>query len=215
MKGLRGLWGRMIPAVAFLVLFVGAVTAQAGFVSGTVTNNTVRTGRVFVSLENASGGNGGFGVSIPNPSADTPFTIRGVPNGTYTLKAFVDGSGTGRLHANDPTWSSPGNITISNDNYVDGPNSTIEFSTLPNVPPLAPSGTTPVKVLPGDNGAFVSWDEPRDGINGPRSPIPTRSTIPPPVQHPLPPMMASLRSPLRTRHLPSYPIPTGRPSMSR
>jgi hypothetical protein len=163
MKGLRGLWSRMIPAVAFLVLFVGVVPAQAGSVSGTVTNNTARTGRVFVSLENAFGGNGGFGVSIPNPSADTPFTIRGVPNGTYTLKAFVDGSDIGRLHANDPTWSSPGNITINNDNYTVGPNSTVTFTSATNVPPQAPSGTTPVNIIPGNNGAFIGWDEPKDG----------------------------------------------------
>src|SRR6185369_10330424 len=104
-SGLAGWMGRLMLAACMVASMSGMVAAAT--ISGTVTNNTSRTGRVFMYLQYQGGGDTGLGVSVPAPAPNTPFAIRGVPNGSYTLKAFVDGSGTGRLHANDPTWNSP------------------------------------------------------------------------------------------------------------
>lgn len=134
----KGFWRRgcLMQLVAFWVLFVGVVSAQAWDISGTVTNyDATRTGRVYLYLQQQFGGDTGLGVSIPAPASNTPFTIRGVPNGDYILKAFVDGSGTGRLHANDPTWGS-GTITIYNAPYTLTSNTTVMFATHSPVAPL-------------------------------------------------------------------------------
>lgn len=148
-----------MSVVAFLVMLASAVTAEAGTISGTISNTSGRTGRVYMYLQQQFGGDTGIGVSIAPTDPGWPnFTIRGVPNGGYYLKAFVDGSGTGRLHANDPTWSSSGTIDINNSSYS-GPNSAVSFNSHPNVP-VQPSGGA--MILPGNNGAFVGWDGPRD-----------------------------------------------------
>jgi uncharacterized protein (DUF2141 family) len=155
--GRRGWLIQLVAAIGLVVVMSSVATAAT--VSGTVTNYTNRTGRVFMYLQQQYGGDTGIGVSVPTPAPNTPFTIRGVPNGSYILNAFVDGSGTGRLHANDPTWSSPGTIDINNNNYS-GTNSTVTFEFLPNVPVQKPAGA---QIFPGDNGAFVGWDRPEDG----------------------------------------------------
>lgn len=151
-----GRWRWMIQLAALLVLIVGTVTAEAGSISGTVNNTSDRTGRVFISLQQQYGGDSGFGVSIA--PTETTYAIRGVPNGTYTLKAFVDGSSTGRLHSNDPTWGPSGDITINNDSYT-GTNSNVTFTPLSMVAPVTPLG---VMIIPGDNGAFVGWQTLQD-----------------------------------------------------
>ena len=148
-------WGWLLQLLVLLTLVGGAVTAEAGTISGTVSNTSGRTGRVFLYLQQSFGGDTGIGVSIPAPAPNTPFTIRGVPDGTYTLNAFVDGSGTGRLHANDPIWGPSGTITINNNNSA---NSVVNFITHQTVAPLAPPRAM---ILPGDNGAFVGWDGPQ------------------------------------------------------
>ncbi|MBT0654243.1 beta strand repeat-containing protein [Geomobilimonas luticola] len=161
MKGLRGFWSRIIPVVTFLVLLVGVASAHAWNISGTISNTSGRTGRVYLYLQQQYGGDTGLGLSIGSTAPTWPnFQIRGVPSGSYILKAFVDGSGTGVPHPNDPTWTSPGTITISNGDYTLNSTTTVTFTSRPNVAPVAPAGAM---ILPGANGAFVGWDEPRDG----------------------------------------------------
>ena len=149
--------------MAQLLLCICLVTVMSGVASaytiyGTVTNNTARTGRVYLALQQY-GSDTGLGVSIPSPAPNTPFTIRGIPNGSYTLKAFVDGSGTGLLHANDPTWTSSGTININNFDHTVDPTTTVVFNSLPILTLLQPAGA---KIIPGDNGAFVGWGTPTD-----------------------------------------------------
>lgn len=153
--------GWLMQLVAFLVLFVGVASAHAWNINGTVTNSVAatRSGRVYLYLQQQYGGDTGLGLSIQAPTPGTPFQIRGVPNGTYTLNAFVDGSGTGRIHPADPTWNSPGAITISGSDHTLDSTTTVNFTTAPSVSPVAPSKA---QILPGDNGAFVGWNEPTD-----------------------------------------------------
>ncbi|MDA8429236.1 MAG: Ig-like domain repeat protein [Geobacteraceae bacterium] len=148
--------GRLLLVVCLMVS--SAAAAHAWIINGTVTNNTARSGRVYMSLQQ-NGGDTGLGLSIPAPTPGTAFQIHGVPNGTYTLKAFVDGSSTGRLHPADPTWSSPGAITISGSDHTLDSNTTVNFSPAPNVSPVAPLGA---QIIPGDNGAFVGWQTLQD-----------------------------------------------------
>ncbi|HJV33801.1 Ig-like domain repeat protein, partial [Geomonas sp.] len=155
----RGLWWRVMQWALFLVLTLGAVTAHAYNISGTVSNTSGRTGRVYLSLQQ-NGFNTGLGVSIAPSDPGWPnFTIRGVANGSYSINAFVDGSGTGSIHPNDPTWNSPGSIAITNGDYAVGPNSTVSFTSHPTVLPVTPGGAM---MMPGDNGTFIGWDEPKD-----------------------------------------------------
>lgn len=159
----RGFWRRgwLTQVMAFVILLAGVVSAEAGTIYGTISNTSGRTGRVYLSLQKY-GGDTGLGVSIAPTDTGWPnYAIRGVPNGSYTIKAFVDGSGTGILHANDPTWNSPGAINIYDGDHPVDTNSTVLFTTRPNVAPVKPPF---VGIIPGDNGAFVGWDTPE--LNG-------------------------------------------------
>ena len=75
-------------------------------VTGTIhngTNNSTKRVYVFVNWSGQSNSTG-FGTSIASIPAggSTAFTIRGVPNGTYKVAAFMDLSDTGSLHLYDP-----------------------------------------------------------------------------------------------------------------
>ena len=154
MKGLRGLWGRMIPLVAFLVLFVGVVSAHAWTVSGTVTNNSGSTGRVYVVLvdQNNTGNDPVYGTSVGPlaASGSAPFSIKGVSGGTFAPAAFLDRTGTGMHHANDPAnMISP--VTVSGSDVAAG---TITLSDMPSVAPTTAFSSN-VSILPGTGGAVL------------------------------------------------------------
>ncbi|RII26598.1 MAG: hypothetical protein CXR31_09270 [Geobacter sp.] len=163
MKGLRSLVVRMIPVVAFLVLIVGVVASYAATISGTVTNSSSSTGRVYVVVmdPNNSGNDPVYGVSL-DPSVSTAFSIKGVPDGTYNLAAFLDRTGTGVFHANDPA-NMISNVTVSGDVNT----GTI---TLSDMPPVAPSSTfkdgNHVNLLPGTRGAVLLINHETDPSTG-------------------------------------------------
>ncbi|GFE59357.1 carboxypeptidase regulatory-like domain-containing protein [Geobacter sp. AOG1] len=160
MKRWRGLWGRMIPAVAFLVLFVGVVSANAYTVSGTVTNSSGKTGsRVYIGLNGQYGGNATYGVSIPAPAPGTSagYTIRGVPAGSYVANAFLDlrGNTSATHHANDPVGSN-NTIVITG---ADAVNADITLN-LPSAGYPAPLAPALNGVIPGPGAALVNWNTP-------------------------------------------------------
>ncbi len=81
-------------------------------VSGTVAYTGVKTGRIYLALNNNTcGGGGTVGTSI---SSRGSFSIAGVPPGTYTLSAFMETLGTGAQNLADPSGSST--VTVSSSN---------------------------------------------------------------------------------------------------
>lgn len=82
-------------------------------VSGTVAYSGSSSGRIFVTL---SGGNCGGGSGLPGTSIASPgtYTIRGVPQGTYTVSAGMDTLGTGHPNAVDPNGQVNATVNFSN-----------------------------------------------------------------------------------------------------
>jgi hypothetical protein len=133
-----------------------AVTSYS--ISGTISYDG--GGRVDVGLKNADGSATGHGTSITSPG---PFTIRGVPPGTYyKLTAELDTRVSGTLNADNPSGEIL-TITVTNANLT-GQDITL---TWPDpVTPVTPTGLT---VNPGDGVALILWNHMRannKNING-------------------------------------------------
>lgn len=88
--------------VTLLVMLV-ANSAWAASISGTVTNSTGKSGRIYLTVHTPDGGSTGLGTSI---AAAGSFSISGVPSGPHQVWAFVDTQGTAIQHANDPRGQS-------------------------------------------------------------------------------------------------------------
>ena len=108
----------VLSVMAALFWLVTATTADAvvvnATITGTVTNNSGKSGRVYLALKgNAGAWDTNIGVSVqPNGTNATTFTITGVPAGTYSLDAYLDITGTGMRHANDP-YASIASVVVS------------------------------------------------------------------------------------------------------
>jgi hypothetical protein len=147
----------------FCTLMLAAGVALAATVSGTVTNNTATTGsRVYLRLVSQYGGDTGLGVSIPTPGANASasYAIRGVPDGNYEVKAFLDGRGNGTpsktsatRHSNDPFGSAQVSVQ-GGDASVN-----IMLNAVSPPPPLSPPH---LEVIAGSNGALINWNTPKD-----------------------------------------------------
>jgi hypothetical protein len=137
-----------------LLLIVGLVMVMAGFASAwdiSATSIAVpsgKHGRMYFTVTDQFN-NTVAGGSLPEGA--TSGTIRGVPSGSYVLKAFVDTTGTGFQHANDPAFSNP--ITVTGN--VDGP---AVFTSPAPVSTAAPDPTQGnFNVNPIDSGTFVNF----------------------------------------------------------
>lgn len=137
------IFGRMLLLLTLVFILLGATSALAYNISGTVVNNTGKSGRIYIT---ALQGDQGPGVSI---SAAGAFTITGVPAGGYTLQAFVDTQGNGVRHANDPA----GSLSVS----VSGSDVTGQTITV-NSPSAVAAVAPQVIVYRGNGGNFVMWN---------------------------------------------------------
>jgi len=155
-------------AVALLQLSVLAGTALAYDISGTVEYTGTKTGRIFITIPQTQNGTLGTSVVFDGSETSVPYTIRGVPNGYYTIKAFLDPTGKGVLHASDPTGS-------ANDIQVTStkPDVAILISD-PDSPPT-PDEALPanVGVLHGSGADMVIWQVFPDNQGG--APVPADS----------------------------------------
>jgi hypothetical protein len=158
---------RLLWVVGGLCLFL-QLTAGGAFaytVSGTIQNPTGNsTSRVYVVVMTPdSPSSAGFGTSIDNIPAggSKSFTIRGVPQGTYRVAAFMDVNNTGSLHINDPAKRTAP-FTMSG-------NWSIGTLLLQTQSPIAPTAVGEVNVVTTSNGAMVVWNAPKSpyGTNGP------------------------------------------------
>jgi hypothetical protein len=133
-------------------------------VSGTVNYSGTNGGWVYLELipnNGCSGCSQNLGTAIDG-TAGGPFaspkayTIHGVPAGTYTLKAYMDGIGYGLENASDPTGSlSNLNVTssgLSNQNFTLADPATVTLGTA--TPTWDPSNGSGVF----SGGAVVSFD---------------------------------------------------------
>ncbi|GFO67713.1 hypothetical protein GMLC_12920 [Geomonas limicola] len=150
-----------LALVVVSVVLATAGWAQAWSLKGfPVTNNTGKTGRMYLSVQDQWGnpvaGRSGFGAY--SSAASTP-ALRGIPAGTgYTTRAFIDTRGTGFQHANDPSFTF-GPYALSGDQVQP-----ITFSQPTPVPAQAPGRP---KITPLNGAAIVEFDAPRTPDNLP------------------------------------------------
>ena len=131
--------------------------AAVGYtVSGTVsytTGGAPQTGQTYLVLNsNNCGGNGGPGTSITNATLTSggAFTIRGVPPGSYTLKAWMDPIGMGLQNAIDPTGNS--SVTVLNANI------TSAAVTMTNPVYTTPSSNPSINgIIPNPQGMLIEY----------------------------------------------------------
>ncbi|UFS71487.1 fibronectin type III domain-containing protein [Geomonas sp. RF6] len=148
MRVSRSLWGMF--AVMLGVVFVMAANAMAYDISGTVTNGTGKSGRIYLRVKYPDGGATGLGVSIAAPG---PYTIRGVPSGTYNVEAFMDTQlpEGGIRHVSDPGGYSA-QVSVSGANASGADITLKDASPPPLVAPLS------AQAVAGDGLAFVMWE---------------------------------------------------------
>ncbi|SJZ88753.1 hypothetical protein SAMN02745119_01911 [Trichlorobacter thiogenes] len=138
-----------------LIILMGLTSlCQAASISGTVSNLTGKTGRIYIKATPTDwGGDWSYGISIP---AAGSYTISGLPdsfNGgyspaTYTLSAFVDTQGNGAQHANDPTVTLGSPVTIGS--------STANLTLATPTPAVAPQANE-IIAYQGNGGNTVLW----------------------------------------------------------
>ena len=145
-----------------LIILLGLTSiCQAASISGTVTNNTGKTGRIYIKATPTDwGGDWSYGISIP--AGQSSYTISSLPEtldgqnpATYTLSAFVDVQGKGVQHANDPAVTLGSPVTIG--------------STSANLTLALPSYSAPqaneIIAYQGNGGNTVIW-RPSEADNG-------------------------------------------------
>lgn len=134
-----------ISATAFANLTL-TVAGGSSDISGTVTYSGSKTGRIYITVKSNNGMT--FGTSISGPS---PYTIRGVPSGNYTVNAFMDALNLGTQVLSAPA----GSVNASNP----GAAATI---TLSDPVASAPGQPTAVGASPGDGAVLIGWDGARN-----------------------------------------------------
>ncbi len=156
-----------IPAGSTAAVTVPAMSASPVYASysitGTVAYAGIATGPVYVLVYNTSFTCGGGGCSSNGgtlarlTAGSGQYTIRGLQNGSYSVRAFMDTLGTGQPNsAADPSGSSAP-IGINSSNITTGANITLADPTVttPSVPSIA-------VLVPGNGSAFAFYNASTD-----------------------------------------------------
>ena len=157
----RGLFGlKSLRAVLILlgVVLLWAGPALAYSISGTITNNTGNTGRVYLKVMWEGGGETLYGTSI-DLAATSSFTIQGLDmDGSFVVGAFLDEAGIGVPYTNSALGqSSPVNVAGG---VVSGPaDVTIAY---PLSTPTA--SLQSLDIIPGDGMLLVFVKPDRDSM---------------------------------------------------
>ena len=126
-------------------------TASLGYkVSGTVSYTGAQAGQIYLSLLNKNCGGNPLGTSI---SAPGPFTIEGVPPGTYTLSAGIDSLGFGYPNDVDAAGAAASDVTITD---TDATGTSITLAD-PNQSALPVAGPVINAITPNAGGAVVNF----------------------------------------------------------
>lgn len=142
--------------VTLLILVMLGSSAWAASISGTVTNGTGKSGRIWLTAVSQYGGDNNLGVSISSAGA---FTINGVQSGQqYTVRAFLDTQANGVRHSGDPAGSSA-QVTATSGNVSVG---SIAVTTPDPVDAQAPE----ILVYRGTGGNLVFWMDGPETVDG-------------------------------------------------
>jgi len=155
MKICRSFLLLLLVVTAVLALSSAAVAAD---ISGTVTYYGEKTGRIFITLESQYNSSQAYGTSIVSSGT---FTIRGVPEGGYTLIVRLDAVGNRERHPADPIYIDSSIYVPAND--VSGVNLYLDDPS-----PAAPQPPATLDTIPGDSSNFLMWEPQRDqnGVHG-------------------------------------------------
>ena len=124
-------------------------SAAIGYtVTGTVHYSGTKTGRIYIELYSNNCGGSPLGTSIASKG---PFTIRGVPPGSYTLNAWMDTEKNGVANAGDPSSLVSGNpgVTVP----ANDANASVTLNDPPAVTLSSPPGLQ--GAAPFNDGAVV------------------------------------------------------------
>ncbi|MDU0457341.1 MAG: IPT/TIG domain-containing protein [Geobacteraceae bacterium] len=153
---------RVFLTTMIMVVFMAGMSWGATL-SGSITNATGKSGRLYVMLiDQNSGQASGYGTSVANVAANAvnvPYTIKGVRQGTFSqVRAFLDTRNTGFPYAASPIGSTnpatPINVSTSD---IPGLNFTIQDQAAQT--PVAPIN---LKAAPMNGGALILWDIPKN-----------------------------------------------------
>jgi hypothetical protein len=117
-------------------------------ITGNITYTGAKTGRIYISVQT---NRGTLGTSIAAPGA---YSIRGVPNGSYTVKAFMDSLNLGTQVQLSPEGSTTTTLAGA---AVSGVN-----ITMTDPSPIAPPMPAAVSTSAGNGSVLIDWDKPRN-----------------------------------------------------
>ncbi|TLM65893.1 MAG: DUF1566 domain-containing protein [Deltaproteobacteria bacterium] len=131
--------------------------ACTGIISGTVSNDSGQSGRIYLRVFGVNGGSDELGVSIP---AAGPYAIRGVggngPHG-YRVFGFVDRNADGIPDSSEASgWTEI--VTVNPDGTLNGSGNL----TLSAPVAALPAPAMNLRAVPFNKGAMLFWDPPRD-----------------------------------------------------
>ena len=151
----RNWWrsGTLLAGLCLAVLLASPSWAVAG-VSGSVFNSSSQSvGRIYLELFNSQGEPMGYGTSLDMAGS---YTLQGVPDGTYTLNAFLDVNGSGQPVSTDPVGQS------ASFDVVGGAALNVNVTLYDNTSGSTVAAPPQVSTTPTANAAMVSWQAPRD-----------------------------------------------------
>jgi uncharacterized repeat protein (TIGR02543 family) len=145
--------------VALLMTILLGSSAWAADISGTITNSSTGSGRIYLIVSGQNGGDNSFGTSLTTSDPGYPaYTIKGLPPGTYSIHGFIDTRGNGSPYSGSPIGGRPNDETFTvGETNLTGIN--VYFMDQSAQAPVQPGG---VMATPGNNSALLFWDTPRN-----------------------------------------------------
>jgi hypothetical protein len=141
--------------------FVASSVVASRTISGTVTYAGAGTGTFYVGAYSSTctGCSPIAGTSLASTATPRSFLIRGLPNGSYVVRARLDTIGAGAENGSLPGGQS-GTVDVTAANAT-GVAVTVTDPTLGT-----PAQVTGVAAMPGSGAALVFWDKLTNGANG-------------------------------------------------
>jgi len=158
---MRTLTRTILPFLILLLLGVATIS-QAATISGSITNTTAKSGRLYVVVDHESYGSTGYGTSIADVTAaeTVAYQLRGVRSGTYVVRAFLDTRATGFPYGESPISLLPITVSVPTDDAtVTGQN-----FLLADQPPQSLNAPD-LMAIPLDNGVLLFWDVAPNGYD--------------------------------------------------
>lgn len=157
---MRTLTRTILPFLILLLLGVATIS-QAATISGSITNTTAKSGRLYVVVDHQTYGSTGYGTSIADVTAGetVAYQLRGVRSGTYVVRAFLDTRGTGFPYGESPIGMLTPVVIPADDATVTGQN--FSLADQPQQTLNAPE----LEAIPLDNGVLLFWDVAPNGYD--------------------------------------------------